>query len=205
MTVQHVDITDPNLHEPKGVAAAAVGQVYVTDGLGSGVMTLLPTVTDVGFTEELIAASVTAVQEPIALDTDFQVDFGPAQNGPTDPVSLDGLGVITFNEAGVYFVRVDVHFGRTGGAGVAQINSRFLFSGFQTTPTYSALLDNADLLVPYSSYFVAHIDAAVTMVLEISRDPSGVNEGGLYELPVTSTGWSSSFSSRVSIGRLTDA
>lgn len=36
MTVQHSAITDPNLHEPKGVAAAAVDQVYVADGAGSG-------------------------------------------------------------------------------------------------------------------------------------------------------------------------
>lgn len=32
----HVSITDPNLHEPKGVAAAAVDRVYVSNGAGSG-------------------------------------------------------------------------------------------------------------------------------------------------------------------------
>ena len=35
-TVEHKDITDANLHEPKGVAAAAAGKVYVSDGAGSG-------------------------------------------------------------------------------------------------------------------------------------------------------------------------
>ena len=34
--IEHVNITDPNIHEPKGVAAASVGQVYVADGSGSG-------------------------------------------------------------------------------------------------------------------------------------------------------------------------
>lgn len=34
--VQHSTLTDPNLHEPKGVAAATVSQVYVADGAGSG-------------------------------------------------------------------------------------------------------------------------------------------------------------------------
>lgn len=34
--VQHANLTDPNLHEPKGVAAATEGQVYVADGAGSG-------------------------------------------------------------------------------------------------------------------------------------------------------------------------
>jgi len=34
--VQHSALTDPNLHEPKGVAAASAGRVYVSDGSGSG-------------------------------------------------------------------------------------------------------------------------------------------------------------------------
>ena len=34
--VQHSAITDPNIHEPKGVAAATAGKVYVANGTGSG-------------------------------------------------------------------------------------------------------------------------------------------------------------------------
>ena len=33
---EHVSITDPNIHEPKGVASADSGEVYIADGLGSG-------------------------------------------------------------------------------------------------------------------------------------------------------------------------
>lgn len=36
-TVQHKDIVDPNIHEPKGIGLASVDQVYVANGLGSGV------------------------------------------------------------------------------------------------------------------------------------------------------------------------
>lgn len=32
----HKDLPDSELHEPKGVASAALGQVYVADGAGSG-------------------------------------------------------------------------------------------------------------------------------------------------------------------------
>jgi hypothetical protein len=32
----HVDITDPNVHEPKGAASAAADSFYVADGSGSG-------------------------------------------------------------------------------------------------------------------------------------------------------------------------
>lgn len=36
MAVQHSAITDPDIHEPKGAAAATTGQVYAADGVGSG-------------------------------------------------------------------------------------------------------------------------------------------------------------------------
>ena len=34
--VNHSTLTDPYLHEPKGVAAASAGDVYIADGAGSG-------------------------------------------------------------------------------------------------------------------------------------------------------------------------
>ena len=34
--VQHSALTDPNIHEPKGIASASSGQVYVANGSGSG-------------------------------------------------------------------------------------------------------------------------------------------------------------------------
>lgn len=36
MTVQHSAIPDAQLHEPKGVANASAGEVYIADGAGSG-------------------------------------------------------------------------------------------------------------------------------------------------------------------------
>lgn len=36
MTIAHKDITDPNIHEPKGASAALVDTVYVSNGSGSG-------------------------------------------------------------------------------------------------------------------------------------------------------------------------
>lgn len=34
--VQHSSITDPHIHEPKGISTAASGTTYVADGAGSG-------------------------------------------------------------------------------------------------------------------------------------------------------------------------
>jgi len=36
VAIEHLVITDPNIHEPKGASTAASNQVYVTDGSGSG-------------------------------------------------------------------------------------------------------------------------------------------------------------------------
>ena len=37
--VQHSSLTDPNLHEPKGISTASANQVYISDGSGSGTWT----------------------------------------------------------------------------------------------------------------------------------------------------------------------
>lgn len=42
MTVQHNAITDPDIHEPKGIAAATAGKVYVSDGASSGTWKYAP-------------------------------------------------------------------------------------------------------------------------------------------------------------------
>ena len=36
MTIEHVNITDPYIHEPVGASTAGVGEVYIADGAGSG-------------------------------------------------------------------------------------------------------------------------------------------------------------------------
>lgn len=38
--INHVDITDPNVHESVGASTALIGQTYVSDGLGSGSWTI---------------------------------------------------------------------------------------------------------------------------------------------------------------------
>jgi hypothetical protein len=41
MTIQHVNVTDPDIHEPKGVSTATLGEVYVANGAGSGFWAVL--------------------------------------------------------------------------------------------------------------------------------------------------------------------
>lgn len=41
MTIQHSVITDPDIHEPKGAAAAAADTIYAANGAGSGAWALV--------------------------------------------------------------------------------------------------------------------------------------------------------------------
>lgn len=49
MTVQHSALTGAELHEPKGVASASSGQVYIANGAGSGTWTT-PSASTIGTT-----------------------------------------------------------------------------------------------------------------------------------------------------------
>lgn len=41
-TVEHADIIDPQIHEPKGITTAAANRVYLSDGVGSGTWSRVP-------------------------------------------------------------------------------------------------------------------------------------------------------------------
>ena len=42
MATEHNTITDPNIHEPKGISGAATGEVYIANGSASGSFSKLP-------------------------------------------------------------------------------------------------------------------------------------------------------------------
>ena len=67
--VNHSSLTDPYLHEPKGVAAAASGEVYVADGSGSGAWTAKETLIELsleGYLENVSAVETVYVPIPFA-------------------------------------------------------------------------------------------------------------------------------------------
>ena len=71
---EHVDITDPELHEPKGVAAASAGQLLIADGAGgsSWKHDLTNTHGDAIITSNTTATAVTAaVDNTLATDSDY--------------------------------------------------------------------------------------------------------------------------------------
>ena len=64
--VNHSTLTDPYLHEPKGVASASSGEVYVANGSGSGTWTAKETLIELSLEGYLEAvSSVETVYVPI--------------------------------------------------------------------------------------------------------------------------------------------
>lgn len=67
-TIEHKDLPDSLLHEPKGASTAAVGTVYVADGASSGSFQKLP-ITSLNITIPEIATAVhTNVDDTVSLD-----------------------------------------------------------------------------------------------------------------------------------------
>ena len=67
--VNHSSLTDPYIHEPKGVASASVGKVYVANGSGSGTWTSKETLvgeTLTGYIDNISASSTVHVPIPFA-------------------------------------------------------------------------------------------------------------------------------------------
>lgn len=113
--VAHSTLTTTNLHEPKGVASAATGQVYVANGSGSGAWTTVEGLTITG----MIADFVT----PIA-PTGWQEMFGQTVSETVIPALY---GVMTIKRTG----------SRTGGSAIITglSSTTDLYPGYYVTGT----------------------------------------------------------------------
>lgn len=84
MAIEHDVITDPNIHEPKGVSGASVGQVYIANGAGSGTWTTPPyTNVDMGFYDYNDAATASTPINLTLANTNYELTndgLGPFTN-----------------------------------------------------------------------------------------------------------------------------
>lgn len=153
---------------------------------------------------EVLRAASTAIQAPTAVNTPLQVVFGAAQGASTDPVQISAAGLVTFNIAGTYAVRIKLQNGRTGGGGgVAALLSRILINGTQYGSPQSVKVDSAEITIPTDSRVVIEAPAAgTTFAVQIMRDGSGTNTGGLYPLTAAVTAWGVSPSALLVVSRI---
>lgn len=95
--VDHSTLTDPYLHEPKGIASALVNQVYVANGAGSGSWTNISrAVKSTGNADQTLTAATLTI-----LDFDT-VSFN------TGGYTVSGTGRVTIPATGLYLITAGV-------------------------------------------------------------------------------------------------
>lgn len=147
----------------------------------------------------VLAAVDTTNQEPSGLDSPLQVTFGAAQGTATDPVMLDALGNITFNQGGLYLFNGYGNFERQGSSGGITVTLfRALINGVQSGPTKGVELSGTGIMFPYELTLPIQVSAGDVLTWEILRDSSGVDAGGLY-IHTNSGPWSNVPSADVNI------
>ena len=151
--------------------------------------------------EVLRAASLVA-QAPTAVDTPLQVAFGAAQGAPADPVMINAAGLVTFNQAGNYAVRVKLQCGRTGASGTSILLSRLVLGGTQLGSAACVKLTQTDATTPTDSRVVMKPTAGQTLQVQIMRDSAGSNFGGIYPQAATVAAWGVAPSALLVISRL---
>lgn len=151
----------------------------------------------------LDGVSVAANQQPSALDTPLQVEFGPAVGSASDPVQLSAAGALTINQAGTYRIEISLQFGRTGGAGVSQLAFRALLNGAQAGVTIRADVDSATILVPFNEKSTLNLTAGMVLTWQVMRVSTGGgnNSGGLFAGAV-SAGWSAAACAKIRVDQV---
>ncbi len=151
--------------------------------------------------EVLRAASLVA-QNPTAVDTPLQLTFGAAQKGVSDPVMLSAAGAVTFNTAGNYAIRVKLQNARTTATGVSLLFSRLLLNGVQIGSPQCVRMDNATATFVTDSRVVLAVSAGAALTVQIMRDSSGANFGGVLPFGATVTSWGVAPSALIVVSRL---
>lgn len=130
-TVQHSVLTDPNIHEPKGVSTAAAGKVYVANGSGSGTW-VYPAghaygdmyITGSSASQTLAAASAKTKLNP----------SGAWVANGNQAVTIDATnGQITILQAGVYQLDFWIVFETAAISGGAAYNFHYAVNGTPST------------------------------------------------------------------------
>lgn len=151
---------------------------------------------------EVLRAPSTVVQAPTAVDTPLQLTFGAAQKSSADPVMINTAGLVTFNVAGTYALRIKLQCGRTGATGTSILLSRILLAGAQFGSAACVKMTQTDATTPTDSRVVINATAGQTLAIQIMRDSTGSNFGGVYPQAATVTAWGTAPSALLVVSRL---
>lgn len=147
----------------------------------------------------LVTVESTVTQSPTGLGDANKIQIVFDALATSTDVDISAAGVITFNTTGKYFMRFESHYGRAGSTGASLLVFRYKYNGAPQPEIHTAKLDNADIIVPWADSNIVNMTAADTVTMEILRDSTGDNSGGLV---VTSTDWGTVPSCRLIIYKI---
>ncbi len=120
-----------------------------------------------------------STQDPVALDTPLQIEFGAAQGTGSDPVQLSVSGDITINVEDQYYFTFALQYGRTGAGNVSWLFFWVEVNGTQVGNSVLVKLDNANSDTPFQARRTFDLVPGDVVSLFIVRDSQGNNSGGL--------------------------
>lgn len=198
--VEHVAITDPNIHPTKGVASAANNSILTAFG---GVDTWRPAY-EVPTVRNVIAmeGGSTSDQVPSANDVEMDVSFGSSQD--EEHVALDSSGTITIKTDGFYEFKFNFTFGRSGNSGTSNIFVRFLIDDNQVGFTEAIKLEGDGGVISSQFDLQRPMSAGNTCKVQLIRDSTSSADGGLVAI-TSPTGWVDVPSACVRVNRVEGA
>lgn len=177
-------VADSGLNKVDTTSQSVAGPVVFGGAVKKGANDVLVGVKEVDI---IRGFSTAASQQPSALGTAIQVEFGAAQSTPE--LSLSAAGTITCNVSGTYAFRFKLQFGRTGAGGISYLMTRILKNGAQFGVTQSTRLSSSDSIIPTDSRVLIDLMAGDTVSMQLVRDSAGVNSGGLLQQAAATSGW----------------
>lgn len=199
MAIEHKNIPDAERHEPKGASTATSGQVLRSLGSGTTGWSNPSSLSNISIASMLEGVS-TVSQAPTTTDTPYQVTWG--SGGSNADVNIASNGVVTISTAGLYLVTFNMNLGRSGNTGVAKLLARLLINDSPTGFVQSAQIDTSANVNALNAVIFRTFAASNTIKVQILRDSTGDNDGGLIAFDPTLSGWDISPSAAIRVQKV---
>jgi hypothetical protein len=191
MTIQHSLITDPNIHEPKGISSATANRVYVSNGLGSGSWQFQPAglYGEIYIDAGVAAQTLSAASAYAKLNPTGEWTAGQVKGLTTDATN----GEIVLTQTGVYLVTFWVVLDTPAISATAKYNFRFALNGVTGNRTLSVgkYTNGAERLTLSATGFVPITSANTDLSIFVAGDSTSsstnitVFEAGLTAVRVS--------------------
>lgn len=199
MAIQHNNIPDADRHEAKGASTASLGTVLRANGNGTTSFVTPSSLNNVNIASIIEGVSF-VTQGPTAVDTPYQVTWGSA-NSNAD-VGIAANGTVTILNSGLYFVTFNLNLGRSNATGIATVAARLLINDAPTGFVQAVKIDTSANVTPLSISSLRSFSGNTTIKVQIIRDSSGANDGGLITVDPVLTGWDNSPSAAIRIQKI---